>query len=70
VTGPARAAGVFRPLIHDLPDDALSIIFHGARVWFAPCGAAVVPFDPTVAGTHRTTCPRCLPANGVPDTPR
>ena len=70
MTGPARGAGVFRHLIHDLPDDALSITFHGARVWFSSCGAAVVPFDSTVAGTYRMTCPRCLPEYGVPDTPR
>jgi hypothetical protein len=71
VTGPACGAGVFRPLIHDLPPDARSITLHGRmRVWFASCGAAVVPYDTTVAGTHRTTCPQCLPAYGVPDTPR
>jgi hypothetical protein len=67
---PHRGAGVFQRLIHDLPDNARSITVHGARVWFAPCGAAVVPYDSAVAGTHRTTCPRCLPDCGVPDTPR
>jgi hypothetical protein len=70
VTGPARGAGVFRPLIHMLPASALVITFRGVQVWFAPYGAAVVPFDTTIVGTHRTACPACPASHGWPDTPR
>jgi hypothetical protein len=49
---------VFRPFVHVLGPERRSIDFHGVRVYFAECGAAVVPIRDDAA-SGREWCPTC-----------